>query len=109
MTVPDQTMTARQILDRFAAGMPASAHVYTPTYNGDKYVPDFKNMDLADIEEYRRQASEDIERHRATLAEEQREHAKKQREKDLNDLKTKLERERTLLEKKAPEEPKNAD
>lgn len=52
MTVPDQTMPIREILDRYARGLPLD-NLKTPVYNGeDDDFPDLSKMDLADREQY---------------------------------------------------------
>lgn len=90
--------------------MPVSAHTYTPVYNGDTFVPDFKHMDLAEVEAHRRQAQEDIYRHQASLAAQDREKKKLQREADLKELREKLEKEKHLTQHlPGPKGPENAE
>lgn len=52
-TVPDQALTVNEILERFSRGMPVTG-TRQPIYHGDEvFVPEFKTLDLADIEEMR--------------------------------------------------------
>jgi hypothetical protein len=51
MTVPDQTMSIREIAIRYAHGLPFT-DAKTPIYDGEEYVPDFSKMDLADKQSY---------------------------------------------------------
>ncbi len=49
--IPDQSMTVREIMDRFTRGLPLDAGK-VPIYEGEEYTPDILHMDLADREEY---------------------------------------------------------
>lgn len=52
MTIPDQTLSIRDIMRRFAAGLPIDGEK-VPIYDGeDSDMPDLKNMDLAERQEY---------------------------------------------------------
>ncbi len=51
MTIPDQTMTIKEILDRFTRGLPLDAGK-VPIYEGEEYTPDLRFMDLAEREEF---------------------------------------------------------
>lgn len=60
-TVPDQSLTMRQLLDRYAKGLPLEAK--EPVYYGeDTEIPNFKKMDLTELAEYRENLNEDIKR-----------------------------------------------
>lgn len=51
-TVPDQTLTMRQLLDRYSRGIPIG-NAKTPIYDGEDVNPvDVEHMDLADREDY---------------------------------------------------------
>lgn len=50
MTAPDQALTMRQIVQRFVQGRPLPSSG-EPVYHED-YVPDFKRLDLVEIDEY---------------------------------------------------------
>lgn len=65
MTVPDQSLTVKQILDRFGCGMPPVGVLHDPVYSedpdgdfDDNYIsPDVKqNFDLTDIDEIKTNA-----------------------------------------------------
>lgn len=59
-TIPDQSLTMRQLFDRYAKGLPLEAK--DPVYYGeDDEIPDFKKMDLTEIDEYKKNLSADIE------------------------------------------------
>jgi len=52
LTIPDQTMSVREILTRFSRGLPIDQKI--PTYNeseSDEYIPDPRYMDLAERQE----------------------------------------------------------
>lgn len=59
MTVPDQTMSIREILDRYARGLPIEGQK-VPMYDGDEFVPDIAHMDLVDVDEMRRNNADRI-------------------------------------------------
>lgn len=59
MTIPDQTMSIREILDRYARGLPIEAGK-VPIYDGEEYSPDPRYMDLADRQEYMEYAKDQI-------------------------------------------------
>ena len=51
MCIPDQSMTVREIMDRFTRGLPLDQGK-VPIYEGEEYTPDLLNMDLVDRHEY---------------------------------------------------------
>lgn len=60
LTIPDQSMTIKQIMIRYAKGIPISGE-RVPVYDGDEdFYPDFKNMDLADRQQYLEDAKAEI-------------------------------------------------
>jgi hypothetical protein len=60
MTIPDQTMSIRTIVDRYAKGLPVSA--FTPIYEGeDFYIPDPKTLDLVDRAELLENVKQEVE------------------------------------------------
>ncbi|QCS36951.1 hypothetical protein [Tortoise microvirus 32] len=66
-TIPDQTMSVREIMDRYARGLPISAGK-VPIYDGDEDLPDFKKMDLSEQQELLRANAEHIERLQSDLS-----------------------------------------
>jgi len=53
LTVPDQTMSIKEILNRFASGLPVGGHkeaLYDES-ESEEYFPDPRYMDLADRQE----------------------------------------------------------
>lgn len=67
-TVPDQTMSIREILTRYAHGLPIEAGK-VPIYEGEDYTPDPRHMDLADRETYKHYAKQQIEQTKQNIAE----------------------------------------
>lgn len=54
LTIPDQTLSIKQILTRFASGLPIGGHK-NPLYDefeSEEYIPDPRYMDLADRQQY---------------------------------------------------------
>lgn len=59
-TVPDQSMSVREIADRYARGLPI-AGVKVPVYHGEENdLPDFAHLDLAEQQELRERARQDV-------------------------------------------------
>lgn len=51
MTVPDQSMSLKEILDRFARGLPVTG-ARVPMYDEEDDMPDIRTLDLAERQEY---------------------------------------------------------
>lgn len=93
-TVPDQSLTVREILDRYARGLPASG-VRQEIWDGEEDLPDPRTLDLADIQELKEANEADIARMRSDLAKQEK--AKKEKKKPADEPKKPL--------KKDPEDP----
>ena len=50
-TIPNQSMTARELIIRFASGLPLDG-AKTPIYEGDEEMPDIDKMDNIERERY---------------------------------------------------------
>ena len=60
MTIPDQTMSIRTIVDRYTRGLPVTG--FTPIYDGEEYfMPDPKTLDLVDRQEMAEQIKQEVE------------------------------------------------
>lgn len=60
-TVPDQNLTVRELLIRHTRGLPIPASKSIPIYDEEDYgQPDFSIMDLAEIEQFQRDANEEL-------------------------------------------------
>jgi hypothetical protein len=59
MTIPDQTMSIRTIVDRYARGLPVTA--FTPVYEGEDYIPDPKTLDLVERQELAEHLKAEVE------------------------------------------------
>ena len=60
MTIPDQTMSIRTIVDRYAKGLPVTT--FKPIYEGeDFYMPDPKTLDLVDRAELLENVKQEVE------------------------------------------------
>lgn len=63
LTVPDQSMSLKEIIDRYQRGIPMNVAEHVPIYHGDEMeLPDIRKMDLAEIQEMREQTLRDITR-----------------------------------------------
>jgi hypothetical protein len=58
MTVPDQSLTVRQILQRFANGTLGDISMNEPFYSED--LPDLRGMDMVQLNDMKREANQDI-------------------------------------------------
>lgn len=74
LTVPDQTMSIKELLRRHQNGMMPQG--YEPVYDPDDELPDFRKMDLTEVDELRSKQVELIN----------------QFKKEQNELKTKLQK-----------------
>lgn len=89
--VPNQALSVREILARFARGTPP--HVREASYD-DEYVPDLAGMDLVEIEQYRESLRERVDAIQAELnayreaRNSQKDDATESGEKDRNDSTT---------------------
>lgn len=62
LTIPDQTLSIKQILERYASGQ--SLEGKTPYYDEEEteeYLPDPRHMDLADREQFEKDYKEEVE------------------------------------------------
>jgi hypothetical protein len=63
-TQPDEVLTVREMLERHVRGLPISGNeqgVYLPEEVG--YIPDYRTLDLTEIDEYRQKYAETIQRY----------------------------------------------
>jgi hypothetical protein len=64
LTIPDQAMTIKQIMERFARGLPVEQFkpVYDENIDEDsEYIPDPRTMDLAERQQFKEQILEEFE------------------------------------------------
>lgn len=75
MTVPDQTMSVRELLERYHRGLPLGGEK-VPIYDGEEdYMPDLATMDLADRQAYLEETEKELSRIKKSINEK----SKKQR------------------------------
>lgn len=78
MTIPDMSLSVSEMLSRAARNLPISSGAQ-PIYNGEKLLPNWKNMDLIDrqeaikhayklVEERKRRHNEQIAKYDAAVA-----------------------------------------
>lgn len=57
LTVPGRSLSPQQVMDRFASGRPVTAmpshYPYPEDWDGSNPLPDFDQMDLSDMEDFR--------------------------------------------------------
>lgn len=57
LTVPDQTMSIKEIMERFARGIPMENIAKVPIYDGEEnQLPDAKTLDLSEIQQLAEEA-----------------------------------------------------
>lgn len=66
-TIPDQSLSVKELLKRYASGLPLGGEK-VPVYDGEEdFLPDLSKMDLADrqefLEEAKNEVSEILEKH----------------------------------------------
>lgn len=65
-TIPGQSMEITEVLKRFASGLPINS-AKVPVYNGEEFLPDIKNMDLADLQALREATTENVQKIQSEL------------------------------------------
>lgn len=59
MTVPDQSLSVKELMERYAKGLPLEGEKVS-YYHGEEFVPDLKKMDLSEIDDLKAQNAENI-------------------------------------------------
>lgn len=59
LTVPDQALSVRQILERYARGLPLGGQ-RTPVFDEDDDLPDVRTLDLSERQEMRERYVEEL-------------------------------------------------
>ncbi|AXH77877.1 MAG: hypothetical protein [Microviridae sp.] len=77
MTVPDQAMPMREIMRRYASGLPIAAGKVPIYEDPESDLPDLTNMDLADRQEYIEKAAQELKEVKQRLDEKEAEKQKK--------------------------------
>lgn len=103
-TVPDQTMSIRELIDRFARGLPLGSG-QIPLYEGDEeFNPDMKTLDLAEQQELVEQRAEELRELKIKLDEGR----KKQRERAIAEARKAMREHYEAIQKEKGEESKPA-
>lgn len=66
VTIPEQTMSIRTIMERHARGMPLDVHIKKPIYHNGEF-PDIQKMDISEIEQLKRQTAFNIAKMKGQL------------------------------------------
>lgn len=66
VTVPDQSMSVRTLMDRYRRGMPLDTHAKTPLYLNGEF-PDVQGLDLVEIQQLRKQADAQVKKYKEDL------------------------------------------
>lgn len=53
-TVPNQSLSLKTLLDRYARGLPLSGNASEPAYYGDEEMPDLNRMDISEIHDLKK-------------------------------------------------------
>lgn len=82
MTIPDQSMTLRELMIRYAKGLPLEG-IRTPIWEGEEgYEVDPKTLDLAELEQLANKAREELK----DIEERVKEDIKKSKKKQFQDV-----------------------
>lgn len=88
ITIPDEAMSIREIMNRFSRGIPVPNE--RPIYfEGDVLNPDFNQMDLTEMEDYQKQMVDRLSQMRNSVKqekEEQKEQNKEEAESESTNL-----------------------
>lgn len=60
LTIPDQTLPLRELIDRFTRGLPVTT--FKPVYDEDNSLPDPRKMDIAEYNEMRKNVTLELQR-----------------------------------------------
>lgn len=100
MTIPDQSLSVKQIMDRYARGLPLEG-AKVPIYDEGEELPDWNRMDLVEKAEAIEDAKQEVKDISAKYKQEQQEkHNKKTKELDDKFNKEKKDREAQFTEPK---------
>lgn len=106
MTVPDQSMTVKEIQTRFAQGIPLNTGNQVPVYNGEEDFwngRDPKTMDIVEINEIMKQRAQEVRdnkiRVEKEVSERQAEAARIKQEKDAKSIQEEVERREQQIQK----------
>lgn len=91
-TVPDQTMSIREILVRYARGLPITGGK-PHYYDEEQYTPDIKTMDLADLQELHETTRQEVQNLRSQLDDLSKKKQKAAAEKAIKEAKEQLKKE----------------
>lgn len=84
LTVPDQTMSLRTIVERYTRGLPIDG-AKVPIYDEENDLPDFRTLDLAERQEYAEQYAEEL-KHLAKKAKKAEEKVAKEKLANLENI-----------------------
>lgn len=107
MTVPDQTMSMREIISRYARGLPINASMRQDAYY-DEFgeFPDTSNMDLAEVQALRLQYENELRDVNKRIREEKEKKAADDRKKANDVIYERIKKEKELEnDKKAADVP----
>lgn len=91
MTVPDQTMSLKELLERYARGLPV-AGAKQEIFHGEEFVPDLNRMDLSEQQDLREHLATEIPRLQADLKRQDEDKAKAKKEAEESASKSLYER-----------------
>lgn len=93
ITIPDQNMSMRTLMDRYRRGMPLDVKMRQPQYHNGEF-PDLSQMDLSEVENLRRAAANEVRDLKQKLhlqEQEKQQNAWRQKEQEIEALRKQLE------------------
>lgn len=91
-TVPDQTMSMRTILEKYAKGQPLSGSVKTPVWNGVDPIPDLRKLDFVERQELMEQLMQEYKSIKAQKETDDQKRKTEQAKREERELATDLNR-----------------
>lgn len=70
ITLPDQNMSMRTLMDRYRRGMPLDVKMRQPQYHDGEF-PDLTKMDLSEVENLRKYAAQEVQQLKQKLQEQE--------------------------------------
>lgn len=84
-TIPNQAISVREILRRFRSGLPLEGVVTSKPVFEEEEIPDFKKMDMTELDEYKERIKNTYEEYQNHLKDEENNRKKAEFDKKVED------------------------
>lgn len=106
LTVPNESMSLRELMERYARGLPLTRSNRTEVYHGEEEMPDLQRMDLSEIHDLAVESKNRLQSYR-DLQRLQQEQQLEAKEKKLLALEEEVKRYREAQAQLTPNKPSN--